>query len=208
MDLQMVDRETKSDEVDLEILGAERRRPRLRLPVRPRWILLVLLAPFVVLGLLVVGIEAYSLVRYDPAYFADVYLDRYSMPSDVARTLEVALQTGDDVLLAELQALRWPAEFETGPGIAFTMLWERTDRYLTYLYVDMQSYERHPYHLELVNGRYVVAPADLHYFLYSGQWKQVFFPLAITWWALGLAALGLVWLFRVSGSMRARLCGE
>jgi hypothetical protein len=88
------------------------------------------------------------------------------------------------------------------------MLWERTDRYLTYLYVDIQSYERHPYHLELVNGRYVVAPADLHYFLYSGQWKRVFFPLAITWWALGLAALGLVWLFRVSGSMRARLCGE
>ncbi|MGC9335540.1 MAG: hypothetical protein ACP5JJ_15425 [Anaerolineae bacterium] len=176
--------------------------------MRPRWILLVLLVPFIALGLLVVAIEAHSLIRYDPAYFADEYLDQYSTPSDVARTLEVALRTGDDVLLAELQALRWPAEFETGPSIVFTMLWERTDRYLTYLYVDMQSYERHPYHLELVHGRYVVAPEDLHYFLYSGQWKRVFFPLAIIWWVLGLAAVGLVWLLRVSEGMRARLCGE
>lgn len=208
MDLQMVDRETETGEAGLEIPWVEMRQPRLRFPVRPLWLLLVLLAPFVILGLLVVAVKAYGLVRYDPAYFADEYLHRYSAPSEVARSLEVALRTGDDALLAELQALRWPGEFETGPGIVFTMLWQSTDRFLTYLYVDMQDYERHPHHVEFVQGRYVVAPQDLHYYLYSGEWKRVFSPLAITWWILGLAAVGLVWLFRVSGSMRARLCGE
>jgi hypothetical protein len=208
MDLRMVEREGSNNSAGQETAPAARRLPRLKFYVRPRWILLVLLAPFIVLGLLVLAVKAFGLVRYDSNYFAGMYLEQYSQPGDVARALETALQTDDEPLLTELQALRWPEEFETGPSIIFVMLWERTDRFITYLYFDMQSYERHPHYVELVDGRYVVTPEDLHYYLYSGQWKRVFYPLAIIWWTLGFVIIGLVWVFRVSEGMRARLYGE
>lgn len=208
MDLQLVERETEEEAAPPEVGRASRRLPRPKFYVHPRWILLVLLTPLIVLGLLVVGIKAYGLVRYDPAHFSEMYREQYSAPGEVALALETALQTGDHALLAELQGLRWPAEFKTAPSIVFVMLWERTDRFITYLYFDMQTYQRHPHYVEEVNGRYVVAPEDLHYYLDSGQWKRVFYPLAIIWWTLGLIAVGLVWIFRVSESMRARLYGE
>ena len=101
---------------------------RVRMYVRPRWIVVVVLLPFVLLGLLISIVEAYDLVRYNPAYFADEYLERYSNPGDTARAMEEALQTSDHALLAELQGLRWPAKFQTGPSMIFVMRWERTDR--------------------------------------------------------------------------------
>ena len=180
----------------------------MKLYVRPRWIALVVLLPFVLLALLVLIVEAYGLVRHEPAYFSDEHLEWYSTPGDAALALEGALQTGDDALLAELQGLRWPATFQTGPDIIFVMMWERADRYITYLYVDMQSYERHPHYFELVHGRWVVTPPDLYYYIHSGEWQRVFWPLAIVWWLLGAVAIGMVWLFRVSERARARLYGE
>lgn len=208
MDLQLVERETEEEAAPPEVRRTFWRLPRRKFYVRPRWILLVLLAPFVVLGLLVVAVRAYDLVRYDASYFSGMYLEQYSAPGDVALALETALQAGDDALLAELQGLRSPVEFYTAPSIMFVMLWERTDRFTTYLYFDMQTYQRHPHYVEEVNGRYVVTPENLHYYLYSGQWKRVFYPLAIVWWLIGAIAIGLVWIFRVSESMRARLYGE
>jgi hypothetical protein len=181
---------------------------RVRMYVRPRWIVVVVLLPFVLLGLLISIVEAYGLVRYNPAYFADEYLERYSDPGDTARAMEGALQTGDQVLLAELQGLRWPAEFETGPSIVFVMMWERTDRYITYLYFDTQTYERHPHYFEMVDGRWVVTPPDLYYYIHSGHWQRAFWSLAIVWWLLGAVAIGIVWLFRASERARAWLYGE
>jgi hypothetical protein len=208
VDLRMVDRERGKSDAGLETVDTVRRQPGLRLYVRARWILLVLLGPFVVLGLLVVVIKAFDLIRYDPAYFGGDYVDQYSASGDVARALETALQTGDRALLAELEGLRWPKELEASPSIVFVMLWERSDRYITYLYFDMEAYERHPHHVEFVDGRYVVAPEDLHYRLNSGQWRSVFFPLASLWWIHGIVILGLVWAFRASARMRAALYAE
>ena len=182
--------------------------PKVKFYVRFRWFAIVALMPFLILGLLVLGVSAYSLLRYDSTYFQQPYLERYEKPGQVARDLETALQTGDQELLRELQGLRWPKIYETNSNIHFIMLWERTDRFLTYLYFDPQTYERHPHYVEQVNGRWVVAPEDVYYYLYSGQWKPVFFPLAIVWWLLGFLTIGLIWLFRASESMRARLYGE
>jgi hypothetical protein len=180
----------------------------MRVYVRLRWILFVALAPFVLLGLLVLIVRAYGLVRFNPAYFTEPYLEQYSTPGDAARRMEGALQTDDQALLAELQGLRWPAKFETSPSMIFVMLWERTDRYMTYLFFDMQTYERHPHYFEEVNGRWVVSPADLTFYMQSGQWQRVFWPLAIVWWLLGTVTIGIVWVFRASARARARLLGE
>jgi hypothetical protein len=207
LDLRVVEPETGEDGSRLVTQQALRRLPRLKFYVRPRWILLVVLVPFIVLGILVVLVKAEGLIRYDAGYFTGPYLERYKTPGDVVRELETALQGGDAALLAELEAQRWPKELETSPGITFVMLWERTDHYITYLYVDKQDYERHPQHIEFVAGRYVVAPEDLRYYLYSGEWKRVFLPLAAAWWILGFVATGLVWALRASEGLRARLYG-
>jgi hypothetical protein len=180
----------------------------MKMHVRLRWILIVILLPFVLLGVIILAVRAYDLVRHDPAYFTDIYLEQYSTPGEVARTLEGVLRTGDEVMLAELQGLRWPTKFDPSPDMIFVMLWERTDRYITYLYFDMQTYERHPHYFEEVDGRWVVAPTDVAYYIHSGQWQRVFWPLAIVWWLVGVVALGMVWLFRVSAGARARLYGE
>ena len=180
----------------------------MRLYVRIRWILFAVAFPFIVLGLLVLVVQVYNLFRHDPAYFAPAYFEQYESPGEVVWALETALQSGDEALLAELQALRWPAEFYDSPSIIFVMLWERTDRYFTYLYFDMQTYERHPHYVEEVKGRWVVAPPDVYYYINSGQWKRVFFPLAIVWWLLSGIAIGAIWVFRASERARTRLFGE
>jgi hypothetical protein len=179
-----------------------------RLPSGLGPVLFVLLIPFVALGLLVLAANLYGLVRYDPAYFSTRYLEEYGEASQVVRDLELALQTGNRSLLAELQGLRWPRQFPTSDTISFVKLWQRAGRYVTYLYVDMDSYERHAHHLEKVRGRWVVAPEDVRYFLYSGQWRAFFLPAAITWWVLGLAVLTFLWLLRHSASLRSRFLGR
>jgi hypothetical protein len=194
--------------MDRHWLVDRRRWMKIKLHVRLRWILFVILLPFVLLGVLVLAVAAYDLVRHDPAYFADAYRERYSTPGEAARALEGVLQRNDEAMLAELQGLRWPAEFYASPDMIFVMLLEHTDRYITYLYFDMQTYERHPHYFEEVDGRWVVAPTDAAYYVHSGQWQRVFWPLAIVWWLLGVVTIGMVWLFRASARARARLYGE
>ena len=174
-------------------------------PVRLRWILIIALLPLEILGLLALVVQGYRLVRHDPGYFTPALVERYASEANTARLLETALQTGDGALAAELQGLRRPATLPSSPSIKFVILLERTDRYVTYLYVDMDAYERYPQHLEQVGGRWVVAPTDLAFYLYSGQWRRVFLPLSIAWWVLGGLVLSLVWLLRTSERARAWL---
>lgn len=174
-------------------------------PLRLRSILIVALLPLEVLGLLVLVVRAYGLVCYDPRYFTPALIEAYASPADTARLVESALQGGDKALAAQLQGRRWPATLPSSPSIKFVMLMERTERYITYLYVDMRDYERYPLHLEQVRGRWVLASEDIAYYLNSGQWRRVFLPLSIAWWAVGGLGLGLVWLLRTSERARAWL---
>jgi hypothetical protein len=190
------------------ITGAGEDLASVKTYVRLRWILVIVLVPFVVLGLVVLAAEIYGLVRYDPAYFSETYVERYDTPEAVVRELEVALQSEDQELLAELQGLRRPARFKTSPSMVFVMLLERTDRYIAYLYFDPRTYERHPHYLEQVEGRWIVSPSDVYYYVHSGQWQRVFLPLAIIWWAVGTVVLVAVWVSRVSERLRAPLYGE
>ena len=160
-----------------------------------RSLLIMALIPFVLLGLVVSVAKGYGLVRYEPAYFTDAYSAKYDTPGAVAKALESALQTNDQSLLAELQGLRWPAKFATSPTITWVQLWERTDRYLTYLYFDVGLYEPYPYHIEEVRDRWVVSPPDVYYFVESGAFKSFFLQFSSIWWASALLALGLMVLF-------------
>ena len=160
-----------------------------------RSLLVVGLIPFVLLGLVVTAAKVYGLLRYDPVYFGEAYTARYGNPGAVAKALESALQANDPSLLAELQGLRWPARFATSPTITWVQLWERTDRYVTYLYFDMSLYEPYPHHVEEVRGRWVVSPPDVYYFVESGAYKSVFLTFSLIWWASGVVTLGLVYLF-------------
>jgi hypothetical protein len=162
------------------------------------------LIPFVLLGLVVSAAKVYGLVRTDPAYFAETYVTQYDSPGAVAKALESALQTDDASLLAELQGLRWPAKFDTGSTITWVQLWERTDRYTTYLYFDASAYEPYPHHIEQVRGRWVVSPPDLYYFVQSGAYKNVFLIFSSIWWASGLVTVGVVYLFSTSERLGAR----
>lgn len=185
-------------------MGVPIARPR----VRVRWVVLVALLPFIVLGILVLFSSAYELVRYDPAYFTSAYREQYGEPAAVARALEGVLQTGNERLLAELQGLRRPVALASDRDIVFAMRWERTDSYVTYMYFNHRTYERLPYYVMQVKGRWVVSPADLHFALESGHWRDLFFPLAIAWWIVGSGAIGFVWLVRASDRLRASLYGE
>ena len=163
-----------------------------------RSLLIMALIPFVLLGLVVSVAKGYGLVRYDPAYFTATYSAKYDTPGAVAKALESALQTNDRSLLAELQGLRWPAKFATGPTMTWVQLWERTDRYLTYMYFDVSLYEPYPYHIEEVRGRWVVSPPDVHYFVESGAFKKPFLYFSSIWWASAMVTIGLVYLHSTS----------
>jgi hypothetical protein len=173
-----------------------------------RWIIVVALVPLALLGLYVLVIQIHGLTRYDPVYFTRKYVEMYDNPGSVARTLEGALQANDKVLLAELQGRRRMATFYTSPDMIFVMLWERMDRFFTYLYFDMQTYERHVYHFEEINGRYVAMEPDPYYYFHSGRWVLVFAPLSITWWAIEIVVILVVVLYRISARLRERIYGD
>ena len=172
-----------------------------------RLVLAATLLPLVLAGLFVLGVKALDLTRYDPAYFTAEYAEQYDTPGAVARALEGALQTDDRELLAELQGLRRTAAFEANPKIIFIMLWERDDRYFTYMYLDMQTLRRHPHYVEKVKGRWVVTPPDAYYYLHSGRWLVVFTPLAIVWWLLEIVVILGVLVYRLSARLREEMYG-
>ena len=159
-----------------------------------RSLLVVGLIPFVLLGLLVSVGKAYGLMRHDPAFFTGTYQERYDTPGAVAKALESALQTGDTALLAELQGLRWPASFESGPAITWVQLWERNGRYVTYLYYDVSANRPYLYHMEEAGDRWVVSPSDMYHFVESGAYKRWFLTFSLVWWASGIVMMGLVYL--------------
>jgi hypothetical protein len=171
-----------------------------------RWAVVGVLLPFMLLGLYGLVTQVYGLLRYDPAYFAPEYAQKYETPGSAARAVETALQTGDRPLMSELEG-RQAAKLAAMPDVIFVMLEGRTPRYSTYLYVNRDTYDRVRYHVEQVRGRYVVTPSDLYYYLHSGRWIDIFVPAAAGWWALEFAVLLALGFYRLSARMREQMYG-
>jgi hypothetical protein len=165
-----------------------------RLSIRPGFNLatfaVITLIPLIAAAIFILSVQIQTPFRYDPAYFTPPYSERYNAPGEVAITLEQALRTDDQALLAELQGLRrpWP-HFETNPNIRLTIMYASNERYFYYLYMDTHTYLRYAYSVERVGGRWVVAPPDAYYYLHSGNWMKVFAPLAAIWWVVELVVI-------------------
>ncbi len=173
-----------------------------------RWVVLAALAPLIGAGAFAASANAQGAVRYDETYFSEEYIERYDTPGEVARAMEQALKNDDRALLAELQGLRRAADFETDPSMIFVMLWDRGDRYFTYMYFNMDTMERHPHYIEQRKGRWVVAPTDAYYYFHSGDWLRVWAPLAVVWWLVESVAVLGVWVYRMSAHVRSEMYGE
>lgn len=166
------------------------------------WIILITLAPLLLGAFFVLSVTVHGWVRYDPQYFEPEYVAEYDTPGAVARALEHALQTDDQVLIAELEGLRRPVPLKAAPDIILVMLAEEQGPYLAYLYFNLNTYKRIPHYVEPVCDRWVVAPADAYYYYHSGEWLKVFIPVTIIWWLLEAVILLMRWVFRASRRLR------
>ncbi len=172
---------------------------KLGLGYNVRTIAALTMLPLVAAGvyLLTTGIAGVPGLRYDPAYFSAEYVSRYNAPSAVIIDLERAIRSGDRQLMAELQGLRRPTTFPTSPHVRMTILYNVTDRYFSYLFWDTKTYDRFPYHVEQVGGRWVVAPEDGYYYFHSGRWLGTWLPLAELWWVFEATIVLMVGLYRL-----------
>jgi len=171
-----------------------------------RWALAAAL-PLLLCALFALAVLALSPLRYEPSYFSEVYAERYPKPGPTALALDQALRTDDWALLAELEGLRWTAPLKTGPTLSLSVLLERDNRYYYYLYFDTKTYGRHVHAIEKVKGRWIVAPPDAHFYLYSGRWLRIAGPLTVFWWLLETTVLLMRWVFRASARYREKLYG-
>jgi hypothetical protein len=146
-------------------------------------------------------------LRYNPAYFSEEYLSLYEVPSAVVTDLEAALRSNDSEAVAALQGLRRPRPMMTSPNMRLALLYEASETYLSYLYWDTRTYERLAVHVQLVNGRWVVAPEDAHFFLETGKWMATWLPPALIWWIVELAVLLVVMFYRATRRWRLQTYG-
>ncbi len=175
--------------------------------LRPKRILVVTIVPLVVLGIYVLVVQLFRLVRYDPVYFSDAYIQEYDTPESVFTTLEQALQSGDQETLAELQGLRWPRAFPTG-NIRWRNCEEIGADYYSYLYQDFGTWERYVYHTIYIGGRWIAAPSDADFYLRSGHWVRTFGPAAILWWSIEIAVVLSLVIYRAMARFREAIHGS
>ncbi|HNS50332.1 MAG TPA: hypothetical protein PKO09_04035 [Anaerolineae bacterium] len=168
-----------------------------------RWVVVVAVLPFAILGLVALADGLVGNSRFDPSYFAAPYLERYSTPAAAVKSMESGLRRGDLALIAELQGLKRPASFRTSSGITFVELWENCGPYRVYLFLDRQTYMRSLIPFEEVQGRWVAGPRDLRFYLRSGHWRTPFLIAAGVWWALCCAGGGLLLLGRRTARLGA-----
>ena len=170
------------------------------------FIILLYLAPLIIVVLLFIAAGVARLFRYDPAYFEEYHLRRYDTPGSIATGLERALSQGDTTLMAELQATRFdPAPLEARPNLVFSYLIDIEAGYYNYLYWDTSDFRRVAQRVHQVQGRYVVSPEDLNYWMSSGRWQEVAGPIAVLWWLTLSLTTAVMWVYRHFDRERRRI---
>ena len=169
--------------------------------LKPRRILAVAVVPLILVGLFLLAVLLARLVRYNPAYFSESYIEQYSTPMSVNEALERAFQTGDRTLLAELQGLRWPHAFPTG-NIRFVSCEAQGDDYYSYLFQELDGPGRYMFHTIHIEGRWVAATSDADFYLRTGRWTRAAAPIVLIYWAVEFGIVLALVIYR--GAVRAR----
>ena len=169
-----------------------------------RWILGLALVPFIAALLYIAVAYVQGISRYDESLFTPAYQDTYEAPYRVSGDLEKAIQTGDEELYNVLTGLQQKRSIpEVNPDIIYGVLLEVDEQdYFHYMFIDKHTYRRSMYYLEEVNGRWVVAPEDVHFHYHSGRWMKVFLPATIVYFLLLFVIALAVGVFRVSRDIR------
>ena len=175
-------------------------KEKLGLGFNLRTILMAAAVPLVVALFYVVitSLSGLKSFRYDQAYFSEDYSERYSVPSAVVIDLENALRAGDEDMMAALQGLRKPRMVETSPNVRMVILYEAGETYLSYLFWDTRTFDRYAFHVERINGRWVVAPEDATFFLRTGKWTSTWLPPAMIWWVAEVVVVAMIGISRLS----------
>jgi hypothetical protein len=147
-------------------------------------------------------------IRYLPEYFSGEYVDRYDVLDPFLIDLEQSLQNGDEALMQALRGTRRkPQHIEPNQNIQYSFLLNRKGDYYNHIFWDIKTYIRSVQHIKNINGRYVVVPEGLYYYVDSGTWPTVFAPPALYWWSFVLIITTGVWIYRALAAVRRQLFG-
>jgi hypothetical protein len=165
------------------------------------------LLPLFAAGAFILVVRFQGFFRYDQSYFTEHYQELYPSPGAVVSAIELALHDNTPAIFAELTGLRHKMRPpQANPDIRLMIVLKVTDRgYFQYLFYNVKTYERIVFNVKEVNGRWVLAPRDIHYFLDSGDWLLFFLPAAAIWWSvLSVIAAGTA-IYRLAARFREQL---
>ena len=169
-------------------------------------VLFLMFVPFLATGAAFVIAFVQGQVRYNPEYFSEETVARYQILNPFLQDLELALRDGDEELMKVLQGTRGePAPIQPNPNIRYSFLLDRQGDYANHIFWDTVTFVRYVQHIKEVNGRYVVVPASLYYYIDSGSWPTVFTPPALYWWSFVIIITVALWIYRFLASVRRQL---
>lgn len=159
-----------------------------------RTIVITTTIPLALAALFVIpaSLSGLPFLRFDAGYFTAEYNARYDAPADIVSGLEEALRSGDRAAYHELSGLRVAPIFPQSEDVRMVTLLERGDAYYSYLFWDATTLDRFEYNVEQINGRWVVSPADLSFYLRTGRWLRTWTPIAVGWWIVEFTLLIIV----------------
>jgi hypothetical protein len=169
-------------------------------------VLFLMVVPFLATGFAFIITFLQGQVRYKPEYFTEEYVERYQILNPFLADLEIALKEGDEKLMAVLQGTRsTPRSILPNPNVQYSFLLNRQGGYDNHIFWDVETYVRYVQHIKRVDGRFVVVPESLYYYIDSGTWPTVFTPPAIYWWSfVFIITIGL-WINRILAAVRKQL---
>jgi hypothetical protein len=174
-----------------------------------KMVFFLLVVPFLTAGIAFIIAFAQGQVRYKPDYFTNEYVGRYQLLNPFLTDLETALKEGDENLMAVLQGTRsTPRSIPPNPNIQYSFLLNRQGGYENHIFWDVETYVRYVQHIKQVDGRFVVVPESLYYYVDSGTWPTVFTPPALYWWSFVLIITAGLWVYRFLAAVRKQLFGR
>lgn len=132
---------------------------------RRRLFIVLVLAPWLLYALpaFYVGLEA--LWRFDPTYFTPELVARYAQPDRAFQDWVAALRTGDATLYSQVRGRRWEGTLSPRTDVDFTP----TDVEQVGSYWRFSRPGAFTAYFEQVNGRWVYAPNDWRFRVYTGE---------------------------------------